>query len=76
MNEHIFCARTGTVPSISLCFAYHRHDRPHLTDVYVKPGVVWHHGGREVCILGLDGGVAFLKVTPLEAYPLVEGIGG
>jgi hypothetical protein len=43
--------------------------------VYVKPGVVWHRGGREVCILGLDGAVAFFEVTPLEDYPLIEGIG-
>lgn len=50
--------------------------RRHPTDVYVKPGVVWHRGGREVCILGLDGAVAFFEVTPLEDYPLVEGIGG
>ncbi len=44
--------------------------------MYVKPGVVWHRGGREVCVLGLDGAVAFFEATPLEDYPLVEGIGG
>lgn len=44
-------------------------------DVYVKPGVAWDRGGREVCILGLDGAVAFFEVIPLEDYPLVEGIG-
>lgn len=44
-------------------------------DVYVKPGVVWHRGGREICILGLDGSAAFFEITPLEDCPLIEGIG-
>lgn len=78
-NANIFnVPQQHSTTSLSRCFAYNRTAPTprHPTDVYVKPGVVWHRGGREVCILGLDGAVAFFEVTPLEDYPLVEGIGG
>jgi hypothetical protein len=31
--------------------------------MYVKPGVVWSRGGKEICVLGLDGRVSFYAVT-------------
>ncbi len=42
--------------------------------VYVKPGVTWSRSGQELCVLSLDGGVAFFQVHFLDHSPLIEGI--
>lgn len=46
-----------------------------LADSYVRCGLVWDRSSKEVCVLHLDGTVAFYSVRVEEGVHLFTGIG-